>query len=178
LSVSPLEVSSHRPLSPAYEHDGPSEGILVVDLSSQEEDAFPDTSWDEEFARQLFGNLNRGHLGPPNDSNVIILSDSDEEEEVCEEDTTDDKAAGPSAMKSPPPTVSTADADDASEGMQDDNSDGGDETGCRGLVPRVDGYGPNSRYDQFRPVGNDWGIIHPVPNIAPPLLPEEEGPPI
>jgi hypothetical protein len=33
-----------------HEHDGPSEGISMVDLSSdEEEDALPDTSQDEEF---------------------------------------------------------------------------------------------------------------------------------
>jgi hypothetical protein len=32
------------------EHGGPSEEIPVVDLSSDEEDGLPDTSWDEEFA--------------------------------------------------------------------------------------------------------------------------------
>jgi hypothetical protein len=33
--VSPSDVSSHRPPSPVREHDGPSEEILVVDLSSR-----------------------------------------------------------------------------------------------------------------------------------------------
>jgi hypothetical protein len=45
-SPSPLtslsDVSSHRPSSPVYEHDGPFEGIPVVDLSSKVEHAFPD----------------------------------------------------------------------------------------------------------------------------------------
>jgi hypothetical protein len=49
----------------------------VVDLSSNEEDIFPETSRDE-FTRKLLGGLNHGLLGPPNDSNVIILSDFDE----------------------------------------------------------------------------------------------------
>jgi hypothetical protein len=48
--VSSLDVSSHRPPSPVREHGRPSEGILMVDLSSkEEEDALPKTSWDEEF---------------------------------------------------------------------------------------------------------------------------------
>jgi hypothetical protein len=51
----------------------------VVDLSSNEEDIFPDTLWDEEFVRKLFGDLNYGLLGSPGDDNIIILSDSDEE---------------------------------------------------------------------------------------------------
>jgi hypothetical protein len=49
--VSQSDVSSRRPPSPVYEHDGPSEGISVVDLSSEEEDAYPDTSRDEELAK-------------------------------------------------------------------------------------------------------------------------------
>jgi hypothetical protein len=54
----------------------------VVDLSSSsdEEDFIVDTSWDAEFARRLFGDLNRDVLGPPDNGKVIILSDSDEEE--------------------------------------------------------------------------------------------------
>jgi hypothetical protein len=88
----------------------------------------PDTLCDEEFTRQLFGDLNHRLLGSPGDGNVIILSDSDEEEEVHEEDTADAEVTPPSTVNSPAPTVFTADADDASKEMQDDNSDGGDET--------------------------------------------------
>jgi hypothetical protein len=39
--VSPPDVSSHQPASPMYEHGSPNEEISVVDLSSEEEDAFP-----------------------------------------------------------------------------------------------------------------------------------------
>jgi hypothetical protein len=106
------------------EHGDPSEEILVVDLSSDEEDGLPDTSRDEEFARRLFGDLNHGLLGPADDDNVIILSDSEEEEEVHEEDITNAEAAPPFAMNSLTPTVSAA---DAPEWVQDDNSDDGDE---------------------------------------------------
>jgi hypothetical protein len=60
--ASPPEVSSHRPMSTMYEHGGPSNEISVVDLSS-EDDIFPNTSWDEEFARRLFGDLNYELLG-------------------------------------------------------------------------------------------------------------------
>jgi hypothetical protein len=41
--VSPSEGSPHRPPSPVHEHDGPSETIPVVDLSSDEEEILPDT---------------------------------------------------------------------------------------------------------------------------------------
>jgi hypothetical protein len=65
-----------------FEQAGSSKQVLVVDLSSSsdEEDFIVDTSWDAEFARRLFGDLNRDVLGPPDDGKVIILSDSDEEE--------------------------------------------------------------------------------------------------
>jgi hypothetical protein len=100
----------------------------VVDLSLDEEDLFPDTSRHEEFTRKLFCDLNCGPLRLPSDGNVIILSDSNEEEdEVCEEDTTDVDVTPSSAVKSPAPAVSIADANVVPEGVQDDNSDGGDE---------------------------------------------------
>jgi hypothetical protein len=72
----------------------------MVDLSSSsdEECLILDTSWDEEFARRLFGDLNRDILGPPDDGKVIILSDSDEEEvEVREEEAVGVDAAPCSA---------------------------------------------------------------------------------
>jgi hypothetical protein len=88
----------------------------VVDLSSSsdEEDLIPDTSWDEDFARRLFDNINREILWPPDDEKIIILSDSDEEEEVRKEDVADAEAAPPSAVKSSAPIASAANADDAS----------------------------------------------------------------
>jgi hypothetical protein len=33
-----------------------------------------------------------------------------------------------------------------------------------------------SGYDRFCPMANGWGTLHPVPDVAPPLLAEEEGP--
>jgi hypothetical protein len=127
--VSPPEGSPCRSPSPVHEHGGPSETIPVVDLSSDEEEIFPDTMRDEEFIRRLFSKLNRKLLGPLGDDNIIILSDSDEKEEVHEEITVDAEAAPPSAMNSPAPSVSIAAADDAPDGVQDDNSDGGDKVG-------------------------------------------------
>jgi hypothetical protein len=108
------------------EHGGPSEVILVVDLSSDEEESFPDITQYEEFARRLFGELNRRLLGPPDDGNVIILGDSDEEEEVRKEVTTDADAASPSVVNSLAPSVSIANVDDAPDGVQGDSSNGGD----------------------------------------------------
>jgi hypothetical protein len=110
-----------------YEPNWSSEGIPVVDLSFEEEDAIFDTSRDEEFTKQLFSDLNRGLLGPPDHRNIIILSNSDEEEEVHEEDTADAEATPPSTVNSPAPTIFVANAEDVPEGVQDDNSDGADE---------------------------------------------------
>jgi hypothetical protein len=124
---SPPEVSLCCPRSSMFEQGGPSEKVLVVDLSSSsnEEGLIPDTSRDEEFTRKLFGDLNCDVLSPPDDGNIIIiLNDSDEEEEVHEGDAADTKAAPSSVVRSPTPTTSATDADEDPKGMQDDNSDG------------------------------------------------------
>jgi hypothetical protein len=124
---SPSEVSSCCHCSLVLEQGGPSEKVLVVDLSSSsdEEGLIPDTSRDEDFARRLFGDLNRDVLRPPSDGKVIILSDSnDEEEEMREEDVADAEAAPSSVARSPVPTASAIDVDEAPNGVQDDNSDG------------------------------------------------------
>jgi hypothetical protein len=83
----------------------------MVDLSSflDEEGLIPDTSWDEEFAKRLFGDLNHDVLRLPGDGNTIILSDTDEEE-VREEDAIDaeatpSSAAGVLASTPPLPTL-------------------------------------------------------------------------
>jgi hypothetical protein len=34
-----------------------------------------------------------------------------------------------------------------------------------------------SRYGRFPPVASGWGTIHPIPDVAPPLLAREDGPP-
>jgi hypothetical protein len=34
-----------------------------------------------------------------------------------------------------------------------------------------------SVYDWFLPAANGWGNIYPIPNMIPPLMAEEEGPP-
>jgi hypothetical protein len=101
----------------------------MVDLSSSsdEECLIPDTSWDEEFARRLFGDLNCNILGPPDDGKVIILSDSDEEEvKVREEEAVGVDAVHSSAIGIPASAPSATDTDEAPKGVQDDN--GGDGT--------------------------------------------------
>jgi hypothetical protein len=103
----------------------------MVDLtsSSGEEDFFADTSWDEELTRKLFGDLNRDILGPPGDGKIIVLSDCDDEDEAHEDVTVNAEAAPPSAVNSPVTPASTSDTDETPDGVQDDNSDGGDEAG-------------------------------------------------
>jgi hypothetical protein len=88
----------------------------MIELSSSlnEEDFFVDTARDAEFARRLFGNLNRDLLRPPDDGKVIVLNDSNEEEEAREKTVADVEAA--------PPASSAANADEDLGKMQDDNS--------------------------------------------------------
>jgi hypothetical protein len=125
---SPSEISSRCPCSPVFEQGGPSEKVLMVDLSSSsdEEGLIPDTSRDEEFTRKLFGNLNRDVLEPSDDGNIIILSDSDEEV-VREEDVTDAEATPSSAARIPALTASAATDEDLKETGYGDNS--GDKAG-------------------------------------------------
>jgi hypothetical protein len=97
----------------------------VVDLSSfsDEEGFIADVSWDEEFTRILFGDLNHDVLGLPGDGKIIILSDFDEdEEEVREENTIGTEDATTSTAVNLASTAS-ADADDAPTGVKSDNSD-------------------------------------------------------
>jgi hypothetical protein len=110
-----------------YEHGEPSEGFLVVYLSSGEENATSNTSWDEEITHRLFGDLNSGLLGLPGDGHIIVLSDSEEEEEVCEDDDADTKVGPSCTRNSLVPTASAV--VDAPDEVQDDSSDGRDEAG-------------------------------------------------
>jgi hypothetical protein len=94
-----------------------------LSLSSDEEGLIPDTSWDAEFTKRLFGDLNRDFHGHPDDDKVIILSNSDEEEEVREEITVDAEVASSSAAGISPSTTFVAVTDEALKGVQADNSD-------------------------------------------------------
>jgi hypothetical protein len=129
---SPPEVSSRCLRSPVWEQGGSFGKALVVDLSSSSNkgDLIADVSCDEEFARRLFGDLNRDFLGPPGDDKIIILSDSDEEEEeVCEEKAADAEAMPSSAVRSPAPTAFTDDADSTDKGDTPDRVIGGSNGG-------------------------------------------------
>jgi hypothetical protein len=96
--------------------------MIDISLSSDEENFIVDTSRDAEFARKLFGYLNRNILRPPNDGKVIILNDSDEEKEAPDAKTADTELTTTSAAINPVPTAS-ATADDAHEGAKNNNSD-------------------------------------------------------
>jgi hypothetical protein len=87
--------------------------VLVMDLSSSsdEENLIADVSQDEDFARRLFGDLNRDILGSSSNGKIIILNDSNKEEEVRGEKVIDAEATPPSAARSPAPTASTHDDD-------------------------------------------------------------------
>jgi hypothetical protein len=108
-----------------YEHDGPSEEFLVVDLSLEEEEAAPDTSQDEDITHKLCGDLNCGLLRPSSNGSIIIISDT-EEEAVYEDDHADaDADAAPSSLRvSHAPSIAAD--NDTPDGVQDDSSDGGD----------------------------------------------------
>jgi hypothetical protein len=128
---SPPVTSSRRLCLPLCEQGGPSEPVPVVDLalSSGEEDSVADTSWDKEFTRKLFGDLNRDILGPPGDGKIIVISDSDDEDETHEDAVVNTEAAPPSAANSADSPTSASDVDETPVGVSDDNADGGDEAG-------------------------------------------------
>jgi hypothetical protein len=127
----PPVTSSCRLCLPLCEQGGPSEPVLVVDLtlSSSEEDSVTDTSRDEEFARKLFGDLNRDILGPPGDGKIIVISDSDDEDETHEDVAVNAETAPSSAATSVDSPTSASDVDETTDGVSDDNADCGDETG-------------------------------------------------
>jgi hypothetical protein len=127
----PPATSSRRLCLPPCEQGGPSEPVPVVDLalSLGEEDSIADTSRDEEFARKLFGDLNRDILGSPGDGKIIVISDSDDEDETHEDAVVNAEAAPPSAANSVDSPTSASDVDETPDGVSDDNADGGDEAG-------------------------------------------------
>jgi hypothetical protein len=72
-----------------------------------------DTSRDEEFARKLFGNLNRDILRPPGDGKIIIIDDSDDDDEMQEEGTADiDPMTVPTFAAGAPAGARVANSDD------------------------------------------------------------------
>jgi hypothetical protein len=131
-----LEISSRHSCSLVFEQGGPSEKVLVVDLSSSSDELglIPDALRDEEFARRLFVDLNCDVLGPPRDIKVIVLSDSDEEEEVREEDAADAEVAPSSVVKSSTLTASADNTNDTDKGRSPDRAIGGSSSSGDGMT--------------------------------------------
>jgi hypothetical protein len=105
---SPSKVSSRCRYSPVFEQGSGSGMTPVGDPSS----LIIDTSRDEQFARKLYGDLNRDILGPPGDGKIIIINDSDDDDEAQEEE-----------MAGIEPTAVPASFVDAPAGAKVDNSD-------------------------------------------------------
>jgi hypothetical protein len=103
------------PPSPIYEHEEPSKGFPVVNLSSEEEDVVLNTSQDDDITCMQFDDLNCGLLGLPDKGNVIIISDS-EEEEVHEDNHAYTDAAPSSLRVSSASSISTVDDNDTPDG--------------------------------------------------------------
>jgi hypothetical protein len=100
-----------------------------LELSSGEDESIVDTSRDEEFARKLFGDLNRDILGPPGDSKIIVISDSDDDDETHEDAVVNAEAAPPSATNSADSPISASDVDETPDGVSNDSAEGGDKAG-------------------------------------------------
>jgi hypothetical protein len=96
--------------------------MINLSLSSDEENFIADTSHHAEFARKLFGDLNRDILGLPGDGNIIVLDDSDEEEEAQKEKTVGTEPTSTSTAINPASTTSVDD-NEALAGMKNDNND-------------------------------------------------------
>jgi hypothetical protein len=105
---SPSDVSSRHHCSSVFEQ-GSASGATPVSGPSL---LVVDTSHDEEFARKLFGDLNRDLLRPLGDGKIIIIDDSDDDDEAQEE-----------GMAGAEPTTVPASAADAPTGTKVDNSD-------------------------------------------------------
>jgi hypothetical protein len=63
-----------------FEQGNASEKIPMLEPSS----FIVDTSYDEELARKLFGDLNHDILGLPSDGKIIVLDDYDDDGEAQE----------------------------------------------------------------------------------------------
>jgi hypothetical protein len=126
---SPLDVSSRRRCSSVFEQGSASGATLVSAPSS----LVVDTSHDEEFARKLFGDLNRDILELPSDGKIIIIDDSDDGDEAQKEGTAsiDPTTIHASAVDAPAGARVTNSDDQGSE----QEADGGDDSGCSAGEP-------------------------------------------
>jgi hypothetical protein len=124
---SPSDVSSHCRCSSLFEQ-GSASGVTPVSSPSS---LVVDTSHDEEFARKLFGDLNRDILGPPGDGKIIIIDDSDDEAQ--EEGMAGiDPTVVPASVTDAPARARVANGDD--QGSEQE-ADGGGDNGRSAGVP-------------------------------------------
>jgi hypothetical protein len=105
---SPSDVSSCHRCSSVFEQSSAS-GATPVSSPSL---LVVDTSRNEQFARKLFGDLNRDILKPPDDGKIIMIDKSDDDDEAQEE-----------GMVGAEPTMVPASTVDAPAGTRVDNSD-------------------------------------------------------
>jgi hypothetical protein len=99
--------------------------VIEISSSSDEEDFLNDVARGTKFAKQLFGDLNRDFLRPPDDDKVIVISNFDEETEAREETPAEAKVAPSAAAgKSSTPTASPTDVDENPRATPNDSSDG------------------------------------------------------
>jgi hypothetical protein len=121
---SPSDVSSHRRCSSVFEQGGALGATPVSSVSS----LVVDTSRDEEFARKLFGELNRDILGPPGDDKIIIIDDFDNDDAVQDEGVIDiDPAVIPASAADAPAGTSVPNSD--AQGSEQE-VDGGSDSEC------------------------------------------------
>lgn len=96
----------------------PPEGVLPSDAVVVDLEAEPDTSRDEEIARELFVRLNRQALGIPGDSGLLnILDSEDEDEEEAPKSPIPSPAASVSVMA---PTTNAGESSRMGEGEADE----------------------------------------------------------
>jgi hypothetical protein len=106
---SPSDVLSCHHYSLVFEQGGAS-GVTPVSIPSS---LVVDTSCDEEFARKLFGDINRDIVGPPGDIKIIIIDDYDNDDEVQEEGMIGiDPMAVPASAADAPAGTSVTNSDD------------------------------------------------------------------
>jgi hypothetical protein len=92
-----------------------------------------DTSCDEEFARKLFGDLNRDILGPPGDGKIIMIDDSDNDDEAQEKGTAGAKPMAVPSSTANAPVATRVDKSDDQGSVQE--ADLGDNSGCSAGEP-------------------------------------------
>jgi hypothetical protein len=142
---SPSKVASRHPRSPVFEQGGPSEKALVI----------------FEFAQRLYGELNRGFLGPPGDSKIIILNDSDvEKEEVREEKSSSLEDVAASTAVNPASTSSANDADAPTKKSLTPATSPANATEDPEVAPNdsSDGLAPNLKMEEGSSGGDEAGV--------------------